>query len=136
MLPIKSIMTKEVITVRPETPIYEAMQLLLKHRISGMPVVDEENRLRGILTEKDVLRILLYRTDVELKETVADYMTKEVVSFTEDDSAILICQFFMKSPIRRVPIVRDGKLIGIVSRRDIISLILEAKNTFSGNRFT
>ena len=127
MLPVKSIMTKEVIYVKPNTPIYEAMQLLPQHQISGMPVVDDEMNLIGILTEKDVLKLLIEDVSYN-KTTVADFMQTDVVSFTEDDSAVKVCKFFQDNFIRRVPIVRQGKLVGIVSRRDIISLILEYKN--------
>ena len=134
MLPIKSIMTTNVVTVKPETPIIEAIRLLTTNKISGMPVVDDEMHVKGILSEKDVLRILL-RRDVKFHETVDDYMTRKVISFSEDDSAIVVCKFFLKSHFRRVPIVKDGKLIGIVSRRDLIELILDAKNTIAGHRF-
>ena len=58
-------------------------------------------------------------------------MSREVICFTEDDSAVEICKFFMRTHIRRVPIIRDGCLIGIVSRRDIVSLIAEAKTKMS-----
>ena len=134
MLPIKAIMTTDVIVVNPETPIVDAMRLLMKYKISGMPVVDDEMRIKGILTEKDVLELLM-RRDVQFHETVADYMTRKVITFSEDDGAIAVCKFFMKSHIRRVPVVKDGKLIGIISRRDIIALILEAKTTISDHRF-
>ena len=135
MLPIKSIMTTNVITVKPDTLIFDAMQLLVKHKISGLPVVDDEMRLVGILTEKDVLQLLV-NEDITYKDTVMHYMTKKVVSFSENDSAIQVCQFLQKSHIRRVPIVKDGKLIGIVSRRDIIALILEAKGKIAEYRFS
>ena len=135
MLSLKSIMTRDVITVTPETSIFDAMELLKAHKISGMPVVDAEMRVKGILTEKDVLRILI-DDEIEYKHTVGDYMTTDVVAFSENDSAIKVCQFFINSHIRRVPILEDGKLIGIVSRRDIISLILEAKSKISKARYT
>ena len=128
-------MTRDVITVSPETPIFDAMELLKNNRISGMPVVDSEMRIKGMLTEKDVLRILI-EDGIEYKHTVADYMTTDVVSFSENDSASQVCNFFINSHIRRVPIVHDGKLIGIVSRRDIILLILEAKSKMSKSRYT
>ena len=135
MIPIKTIMTENVITVVPSTPIYEAMNLLAKYAISGVPVVDSDNKLIGILTEKDVLKILI-NPNIGVKDKVEDYMTKNVFSFTEDADAITVCEFLIKNPIRRVPIVRDGKLVGIVSRRDIIALILEAKEKLSDHRFS
>ncbi len=134
MIPIKSIMTTNVITVKPETPIIDAIRLLTTHKISGMPVVDDAMHVKGILSERDVLEILV-RRDVQFHETVDDYMTRKVISFSEEDSAIVVCKFFLKSHFRRVPIVKDGKLIGIVSRRDLIALILDAKNTIAGHRF-
>ena len=135
MLPVKSIMTEEVIWVTPQTPIYEALHLLTEHKISGLPVVDEDRHVVGILSEKDVLAILLDKHP-DAKKTVSNYMSRDVISFTEDASAIDICKFFIQSNIRRVPIIRDNKLVGIVSRRDIVSLILEVKTKMSDFRFS
>ena len=134
MLPVKSIMTIGVITVNPETPIYEALSLLAKNEISGLPVIDDEEHVVGVLSEKDVLRILVDKS-LDVKSTVDDYMSRDVICFSEEDSAIDICKFFIRSNIRRVPIVRDNKLVGIVSRADIIPLILEAKNKISNYRY-
>jgi len=134
MLPIKSIMITNVVSVNPDNPIYEALHLLAKHKISGMPVVDTANAVVGILSEKDVLRILIDKR-LDVKSKVEDYMSRDVVCFTEEDSAIDICKFFAGSHKRRVPIVREGKLIGIVSRADIIPLILEASDKISDFRY-
>ena len=134
MLPIKSIMTSHVIYVHPETPIFDALGLLTKHRISGLPVVDQDMRIKGILSEKDVLRILLDKK-LDGKKLVEDYMTRDVICFSEDTRATDICKFFMKNYIRRVPICKQGKLIGIVSRHDIVELILEAKSKISDFRY-
>ena len=134
MLPLKSIMTIGVITVKVDTPIYEALYLLAKNKISGIPVVDDEDQVVGVLSEKDVLRILVDKK-LDIKSTVDDYMSHDIICFTEEDSAIDVCKFFIRSHIRRVPIVRDDKLVGIVSRADIIPLILEAKNKISNFRY-
>ena len=134
MLPLKSIMTVGVISVKPDTPIYEALYLLAKNKISGMPVVNEDEHVVGVLSEKDVLRILVDRK-LDVKSTVDDYMSRDIICFTEEDSAIDVCKFFIRSNIRRVPIIRDNKLVGIVSRADIIPLILEAKNKISNFRY-
>ncbi len=130
MVPAKKIMTKDVIVVHPQTPIYEAMSRLTGNAISGLPVVDDAGRLVGMITEKDVLRILI-NANIGAQDKVQDFMTRDVISFEEDASATTICEFFMKNPIRRVPITKDGKLTGIVSRRDIIGLILESRNKLS-----
>ena len=134
MLPLKSIMTIGVITVKSDTPIYEALDLLAKNKISGIPVVDDEEQVVGVLSEKDVLTIL-FDKNLEVRSTVEDYMSRDIICFTEDDSAIDVCKFFIRSNIRRVPITKDNKLVGIVSRADIIPLILEAKNKISNFRY-
>ena len=127
MVSVQSIMTNSVVSVKPETPIFDALNLLVKSRISGVPVVDRENRVVGIFSEKDVLEMLIDKNS-DIKKTVDDYMTRDVVCFTEEDNAVDICKFFIKNDLRRVPIVKDGKLVGIVSRRNIVELILEEKN--------
>lgn len=127
MLSVKTVMNTNVITVTEDTSIYEALRLLSEKRISGMPVVDNNNSVVGILSEKDVLRILL-DDNVGSNNVVGDFMSHDVISFTEEDNAIDVCKFFIKSHVRRVPIVKDGKLVGIVSRRDIVNLILEYKS--------
>ena len=123
MFPAKNIMTTDVMSVKAETLVCDAMRILIDNQISGLPVVDNEEKVIGIISEKDMLR-LLFNTSIKENDTVLDYMTKEVVSFKEEDSAVDICEFFMNSSVRRVPIVREGKLVGIVSRRNLIKTIL------------
>ena len=135
MIPVKTIMTQDVISVKADMPIYETMELFIRHKISGIPVVNADMKVVGILTEKDVLKLLMDRK-FDVKATVGDYMKREVVCFTEEDSAISVCEFFIKNSLRRVPIVRDNKLVGIVSRRDIIELILEMRSKISDDRFS
>ncbi|MCA9393131.1 MAG: CBS domain-containing protein [Candidatus Omnitrophica bacterium] len=134
MLPVSSIMTKEVVSVMPDTPVIEALDLLRRHKISGLPVTSQAGRVVGILSEKDLLRILLEK-NVDVCPKVEDYMTREVICFTESDDAVEICKFFLRSTIRRVPIVDNGRLVGIVSRRDILTLVMEAKSKMSVLRY-
>ena len=134
MIAVKTIMTTDVKFVRAQTPIYEALDLLDKEKISGLPVLDEGNHVVGILTEKDVLEILISK-NADAKKLVGDYMTREVICFQENDNVLDVCKFFIRSHIRRVPIVREGKLVGIVSRHDIVTLIREAKSKLSNFRY-
>lgn len=134
MLSIQSVMTRDVLTVNPKTPIFDALNLLAKENISGLPVVDQSNHVVGILTEKDVLSILL-QENLTGRNKVEDFMSQNVVTFNENDDALEICKFFIKSHIRRVPITKDNKLVGIISRHDLVSLILEAKSKISDMRY-
>jgi len=120
----KVIMTRNVRSIEPTTSIIEAIDILLENRISGLPVVDKERKLVGIVSEIDLLNIL-FRSDVKVEDQVQEYMTKKVNFFREEDSVYDICEFFLKNKKRRVPIVdSEGRLAGIVSRRDILRVVL------------
>lgn len=125
MLKAKDIMTTDVITVKSKTSVYEAVQKLIDHNITGLPVVDDDMNVVGVISEKDMLK-LLYDLEKE-GGTVADYMTETTVSFDPEDNLLDICNCFIKNPFRRVPILSDGKLAGIISRSDVIEYILKIK---------
>lgn len=132
MLKAKDIMTKDVISVKRQTPIYEAVELLVKNRITGIPVVEDDMTLAGILTEKDVLR-LFYADEQEKNKTVSDFMTRPAVRYKENDSLQSICDFMTINYFRRVPVTsKKGKLVGIISRPDIIEYILQARRKEKG----
>lgn len=112
------IMNANVITVTGDDDIYEAVRTMVLNNITGMPVLNENETLAGIITEKDVLK-LFYVTE-DPPEKIEDYMTPDVVSFDTEASLSDIAHCFMTSHFRRVPILDSGKLVGIISRRDII----------------
>ncbi|MGA1823684.1 MAG: HPP family protein [bacterium] len=122
MFKAKDIMIKNVITVKKETPIYKAIKLLAEKNITGLPVVSDDMHLLGIITEKDMMK-LMYDPDIEYCQ-VADLMTSKVVYFDENDKIQDVCQKLMENNFRRVPILSEGKVVGIISRSDIIKFIL------------
>ena len=127
MMKVGDLMTNDVLSVKKETPIYEALMLLRKHNITGMPVVDDDMFVIGIITEKDALR-LYTANSYEQKQTVDFFMTKPAVTYTEDESIERIIDFLAVNYFRRIPIVSpQGKLVGIISRPDIIEQILLQK---------
>jgi len=123
MLKAKDIMTKDVISVRRDTPVRQALQLMLVHEISGLPVVKEDMTLVGIVTEKDLLR-LLHGPQGTRGKTVKEFMTQPAVHFEEDESLEEICKCLDDVTFRRVPVTKGGKVVGIVSRPDVIRCIL------------
>ena len=124
MFPIKDIMVTKMVTVSRETPIYEAARLLVEHNITGLPVIDADCRLVGVLSEFDMLRLLI-EGDVKKEQKVEDFMTHQVIAFEDTMTAIEVCEFFLSTPNkRRVPIIHEGKLVGIVTRGDIMKLIV------------
>lgn len=122
----KNVMTTDVAYVKKQTPIYEAIETLVEKNITGLPVVNDDMTLVGIITEKDALK-LLYNIENESGK-VEDFMTKGIVSFNQDDSIIDIAECLIKNHFRRVTITSEGKLAGIVSRKDIIKFILQLRH--------
>jgi len=127
MLKAKDIMTENVVSVKKDTPIYEALELLAKYNITGIPVVREDMILVGVLSEKDVLR-LFYAHEGEEEGTVNDFMTQPAVHFDEKESLLDICDCLTNNYFRRVPVTSEGKLVGIISRKDIIDYILRLRD--------
>lgn len=143
-------MTKQVITCSADTEIKEAARLMYLNGLSGLPVLDQAERVVGIITEQDLVKIegrlhlpltfaflgsLIYLDDplngdeIEkqlralLATKVADLMTKEVVTIPADASLEDLAEIFLQKKINLVPVVADGKLVGIISRADIVKLI-------------
>ena len=132
MLKAKDIMTENVVSVKKDTPIYEALELLAKYNITGIPVVREDMILVGVLSEKDVLR-LFYAHEGEEEGTVNDFMTQPAVHFDEKESLLDICDCLTNNYFRRVPVTSEGKLVGIISRKDIIDYILQLRRKDAGS---
>jgi CBS domain-containing protein len=127
MFKAKDIMTKVVITARPDMPVYDAIRTLANRNITGLPVVDADLALVGMLSEKDVLKIL-YAAEGSPEQTVKDFMSTDVISFDADASLIDLCDCLTERNFRRVPVTEEGKLLGIVSRSDVIQAILKLKH--------
>jgi len=114
---------KNLITFHPDQDINEVIDVIIEKKISGGPVLDDAGTLVGIISEKDCLRIIVdqaYHNQPFSSPKVADYMTKKVVTLSHDSDIVGAASQFLNSPIRRLPIVRDGVLLGQVSRRDIL----------------
>jgi len=124
MVCAKDVMSREMITVKMDTGIKEAIRVLVEHNVTGLPVVSDDMRLLGIVTEKDVLRALYDRSTV--RRTVAELMTSEISSFEEDDDLMKVYESLMESNFRRVPVLSEGRLVGIISRRDLIKFLFQA----------
>ena len=122
----EAIMKTDLVTVTRDTPVYEVISILVENNITGLPVVNDDMTLAGVITEKDVLKLLYENRDKP--EKVEDFMTEKVISFDHQDSLIEIAESFMNNHFRRVPILTDGKLTGIISRKDIIAYISKLRH--------
>ncbi|MDI6757694.1 MAG: CBS domain-containing protein [Endomicrobiia bacterium] len=124
MLKAKDIMSTTITTIHPDETIYDAVNLLYNKKISGLPVVDSDGKLVGIITENDVLNLVFSGSARSTK--VSDIMTKNVVTFSPDTDVDKISLTISEKKYRRVIITdENNKVVGIVSRHDIIRIILD-----------
>jgi CBS domain-containing protein len=134
------IMSSPVITVAPETGIKTAAGLLVQHAISALPVVDAKGELVGIVSEADLLPIEtrpdprsqampLPPTAGTAPQMVAEVMTRRVLTVPADCEVSEVARILLEADLRRVPVVTGGKLVGIISRRDVIKVIATRDDT-------
>jgi CBS domain-containing protein len=144
---VKNFMTRQVVTVTPETSILDAARLMLQHRIGGLPVVTDGGRIAGIITESDLLRG--DNSDVRTKpphwlrlmvergsladecarfgeRRVSDVMTPDPVTIAETAPIEQAAHLIEERDIKRLPVVRDNVLVGIIARADIVRGIIRA----------
>jgi CBS domain-containing protein len=117
----KEAMSRHLITLHPEMDVLEALSVLVRERISGAPVLDQVGNLVGMLTERDCMHIALdagYFS--EGGGRVANFMSPDVVTIEAHTPITEIAERFATSHFRRLPVTEQGKLIGIISRRDVL----------------
>jgi CBS domain-containing protein len=121
----KDVMTRQIVTVRETASVDEVCELLLRYRISGVPVVNEQGELAGIVTEYDLLS-LLYSAELE-PCTVSDVLSEGVVTVDEEDLLTDVAERFLNEGLRRLPVVSQGRLTGVISRRDLVRFIRDIR---------
>ena len=119
---LQQLMSTKLITVGLSATVAEAAELMSIHRVGSALVVEGEE-LRGIFTERDIVRALAAEHDAA-SHAVTDWMTTDVVRLPPDASAMEALQQMLESGYRHVPVVRDGRLVGIVSIRDLSGRLL------------
>jgi len=147
-LSAKTIMSAPVVTIRPEAPVRDAVRMMLDRHISGLPVVDDAGRLTGIFTEADLLpkeaqlpvsepllgwfgrslwleRLVTGHRKVEGR-TVGEVMTHNVVTAEEETPVHVLASCMMRYGVNRLPIVRAGQVVGIVTRADVLKVFLRS----------
>ena len=121
---VRDYMDKKVPTVRPEDEVLEAIEYLLKKRVTGAPVVDDAGNVIGMLTEKDCLKLIAKGTEGNLpRGRVAEFMTTEVRTISPDMDVYYVAGVFLNYQFRRFPVVEDGRLVGAITRFDILRVM-------------
>jgi CBS domain-containing protein len=118
---IRSAMSSPPIAARPEMTVHQAMDLLLEHEVSGLPVVDERGDVVGILTERDCLNTVFEAAyHLGAGRTVAETMTRGVETVDADGDLFAAIDLFRTRPYRRFPVLQGTHLVGVLSRRDVL----------------
>lgn len=144
----KDIMTKSVITVRPETPVNELAKILIEHGINGVPVVDEQGNLKAIVTQADLIdqtkklhiptviglldSVIFLESpkkfEMELKKmagnTAWDICTQKVVTTEEETPVEEVASLMVEKHLDTIPVVRQGRLVGIIGRVDVVKSLI------------
>jgi len=118
---VKDYMARTLVTFKPETDVLDAVHELVKHRIAGAPVVDDAGNLLGMLSELDCLRIALHAGyHGDWGGPVSEFMSDGVETVDGEMSIIDLAQVFLDTKFRRFPVVERNRLIGQISRRDVL----------------
>ena len=124
MVKVKDYMSASLVVLSPSTSILEAARQLVENRISGAPVVDQTGNLVGLLSEKDCMRIALHAGyHSEAAGTVAEYMHKDVKTVDAERNIVDVAMMFIEDDYRRYPVMKDGRLVGQISRRDVLKAL-------------
>lgn len=118
-----NVMTSNVITVSEDTTARQAIEKLLEYKISGLPVVDQEEKLVGLITEYQLVQAL-FRPELQI-EPVSRFMTTDLITVDEDALLFEVANLMLKNRMRRIPVTRNGRVVGIIARRDLLRYFLE-----------
>jgi CBS domain-containing protein len=123
---VRDYMDKKFITLHPDMDVYKAIEIMLDNKITGAAVVDDKENLVGVLSEKDCLRTLVHGAYSTLPgANVSEFMTKDVITITPDLDIFTVAERFLKFPFRRFLVTENKKLVGQITRRDLLRVIRE-----------
>ena len=120
-LTVRDLMETTYVTLRPDMPVTEAVSILMEQRVTGAPVIDEEDHVLGVLAEKQCLSSLMHGAYNHMPAgIVSDFMLREVVSVPPDMGIFDLAEIFVREIGRRFMVVENDKLVGQITRRDLL----------------
>ena len=130
-LTVRDVMQKSFVALQPDTDIYEAIKTIISKGLMGAPIVDG-NKLVGVFSEKDCFKVLAnwtFQLSQQTGGTVQHYMTTDVITVDADSNLSGVVGDFLTHYYRGLPVVDNGELVGLVSRRDILKAMMDAENS-------
>ena len=142
---IKDIMIKDVTSALPDCKLYNLLEILSRHKITGVPVVNKEQEVIGYISQHDIIKTTLpnylgiissdsilaefIQLSKSLKENsnrpISDFMRKNVITVDENDNEVLVADLIIRNKVQRLPVIRNKKLVGIVTLTDIYRMLIK-----------
>jgi len=115
---VRDVMKKDIIVVKAHESVQHISKMLTEKNISNIPVIDAKGKLVGVVSEQDIIKAM--GSDKFMKLSAKDIMTKNVLSVKENDPLEYVSKIFMEKPYRRLPVTRNKKVVGVITREEII----------------
>ncbi len=131
-LKVEDYMARKLVTFKPDQTMHEVVDILIKHKISGGPVINHEDKLVGVISEGDCLKEVVkgkYDNMPIFTGLVIDHMAKEVVTVSPDFNIFKVAKMFLEKRLRRFPVIKNGKLVGQISQKDVMKAVLNTKSS-------
>ncbi|MEO9871745.1 CBS domain-containing protein [Ekhidna sp.] len=128
---VEDYMARKLITFSPDQPMHEVVDSLMKHKISGGPVINDQGELVGVISEGDCLKEVVkgkYDNMPIFTGLVEEHMAKDVITVNPDLNIFEAAKMFLEKRLRRFPVVQEGKLIGQISQKDVMKAVLSTKS--------
>ncbi len=129
---VENYMTRRLVTFHPDQTMDQIVETLLAKKISGGPVIDDEGRLCGIISEGDCLKEVVkgkYNNTPSMSGKVSEHMAVDVITVTPEMNIFELAQMFLNMKLRRFPVLSDGKLVGQISQKDVMRAVIKLRGT-------
>ena len=131
---VRDYMARHLVTLRPDDEVIRAINILIKNKIAGAPVLDEDGNLVGLLTEKDCMQVVINATyHSEYAGLVSDFMSTDVEVMDAEETVVNAANRFLNKRYHRYPVMHDNRLVGQISRADVIRALGDAWQWNSGH---